>query len=291
MKIYNIGSLNIDYVYHVEHFVEAGETIASDNMEIFPGGKGLNQSVALARAGSKVVHGGIIGKEGAFLADVLRESNVDISKLKTVDSPTGHAIIQVNPEGQNCILLFAGANHLITDEYVEDILSDAEEGDIIILQNEVNNLKSIMEYASDKGMKIAFNPSPFNDSISKLPLEKISWWFCNEIEAAGLFGDVGLEGICDRFIEKYPESNLILTLGENGSLFISKDLLVFEPIVKVETVDTTAAGDTFSGYFLSSVAFGKDPATALKIATKAASIAVSRKGAAVSIPHWNEVKI
>ena len=291
MKIYNIGSLNIDYVYHVEHFVEAGETIASDNMEIFPGGKGLNQSVALARAGSKVVHGGIIGKEGAFLADVLRESNVDISKLKTVDSPTGHAIIQVNPEGQNCILLFAGANHLITDEYVEDILSDAEEGDIIILQNEVNNLKSIMEYASSKGMKIAFNPSPFNDSISKLPLEKISWWFCNEIEAAGLLGDVGLEEICDRFIEKYPASNLILTLGKNGSLFISKDLLVFEPIVKVETVDTTAAGDTFSGYFLSSVSNGKDPATALKIATKAASIAVSRKGAAVSIPYWNEVKI
>ena len=119
MKIYNLGSLNIDYDYDVEHFDAGGETLASKGMSIFPGGKGLNQSVALARAGARVIHGAVIGNGGDFLIDVLSNSGADVNRIKKTDASCGHAIIQVDKNGQNCILLFAGTNHCIDEEYVE----------------------------------------------------------------------------------------------------------------------------------------------------------------------------
>ena len=289
MKIYNLGSLNIDYVYKVDHFVRAGETLSSSDMQVFPGGKGLNQSIALARAGAQVVHGGAVGGDGAFLLDIMKDSGVDVNRVKAEAGSTGHAIIQVDTSGQNCILLFAGANHKIDREYVEGFLSDAGAGDILLLQNEVNSLDLIFEVAHGKGMEIAFNPSPFNDSILKLPLEYVKWWFCNEIEGAALFG-AGTPGeIADSFMKRYPSANLILTLGGDGSIYKSGEEYCEQPIYPVKAVDTTAAGDTFTGYFLHSVATGKTPAEALDMASKASSVTVSRPGASVSIPYMNEI--
>ena len=291
MTIYSLGSLNLDYVYSVDHFVRAGETLSSDNMQIFPGGKGLNQSIALAKAGSKVIHGGLIGSDGRMLVDTMKAANVDVSRVMEKDFSTGHAIIQVNTQGQNCILLFAGTNHLIDKEYVDTFLEDAKENDVLLLQNEISCLDYIFECASKKKMQIAFNPSPFNDTIKKLPLDQVAWWFCNEIEGEELFGSSDPEKILDNFIEKYPTSNLILTLGKKGASFVNKSTRLYQPIFDSKVVDTTAAGDTFTGYFLNAVTSGKDIAYALKIASMASSIAVSRKGASVSIPTFDEVKI
>lgn len=291
MKIYSIGSLNIDYVYSVDHFVAPGETMSSLDMQIFPGGKGLNQSIALAKAGANVVHGAIVGNGGEFLVKQMADAGVDVSLLKTVDAPSGHAIIQVNKAGQNCILLFAGTNYAVDREYVETVLASAEEGDVVLLQNEISCLDVVFEVAKKKGMQIAFNPSPFNDKIKSLPLEDVDWWFVNEIEGEALFGSDDPKTITENFIKKHPESNLILTLGKNGSMFKNKTTELYQPIYDSPRVDTTAAGDTFTGYFLNAVTRGKDIATALKLATKASSIAVSRKGASVSIPTADEVNI
>lgn len=289
MKIYNLGSLNIDYVYSVDHFVRAGETLSSAAMQTFPGGKGLNQSIALARAGAQVIHGGAAGGDGAFLLGIMRESGVDVSRIKRTDTPTGHAIIQVDKAGQNCILLFAGANHEIDREYIESFLSDAESGDILLLQNEISALDVIFEVAHGKGVDIAFNPSPFSDSLLDLPLEYVKYWFCNEIEGASLFGAGTPTEIAESFIKKYPDANLILTLGGEGSIFKNIDKYVEHPIYPVKVVDTTAAGDTFTGYFIASVAEGKAPGAALDISSVASSVTVSRMGAAVSIPYANEI--
>jgi len=289
MKIYNLGSLNIDYVYDVEHFVAGGETLASKDMSIFPGGKGLNQSVALARAGARVIHGAVIGNGGDFLIDVLSNSGADVNRIKKTDASCGHAIIQVDKNGQNCILLFAGTNHCIDEEYVERFLSDAEEDDILLLQNETNGLPFIFEIAHKKKMQIAFNPSPYHDTIKELPLEYVKWWFCNEIESEALFGSNCTEDIADKFIEKYPNSSLILTLGGAGSIFISADARIKQPIYEVKAVDTTAAGDTFTGYFIAEITKGNTVKDALDIASKAAAITVSRSGASSSIPTLNEV--
>ena len=212
MKIYNIGSLNIDYVYQVEHFVTVGETLSSADMKIFPGGKGLNQSIALAKAGVKVIHGAICGENGEFLLKTMESAGVNVERVLKKEYPSGHAIIQIEPSGQNCILLFAGTNHLIDENYIMEFLSDAEEGDVLLLQNEVNGLDMIFEIAHRKKMQMAFNPSPFHEKIKQLPLEYVTWWFCNEIEGEALFGGTA-EEIAERFIKQYPNGNLILTLG------------------------------------------------------------------------------
>lgn len=289
MKIYSLGSLNIDYVYNVDHFVRAGETLASENMQIFPGGKGLNQSVALSKAGVRVIHGALLGKDGKLLTDTLSAADVDISRIKQLESPCGHAIIQVNKSGQNCILLFPGTNHCLNRAYISDFLSDAEPNDILVLQNEVNALDIIFEVAHEKQLQIAFNPSPFSERIKELPLSYITWWFCNEIEGSALFGSQNPAEIAENFSQQFPNSNLILTLGSRGSLFKNADTLLTQKIYPAKTIDTTAAGDTFTGYFIAAIAAGKQPAEALDLASKASSITVSRMGAASSIPYMHEV--
>lgn len=289
MKIYSLGSLNVDYVYSVDHFVMAGETLASDNMSVFPGGKGLNQSVALARAGASVLHGAVVGKEGDFLINTMADSGVDISRIKISDQSCGHAIIQVAPNGQNCILLYAGTNHLVDKNYAEEFLCDAKPGDVLLLQNEISGLIDIFEIAHSKKMQIVFNPSPFSSEINKLPLSYVKWWFCNEIEGEALFGHSEPEKILENFLKKYPDSNLILTLGKNGSVFINSEKCVWQSIYDTNVVDTTAAGDTFTGYFISMLTRGETIERALDIATKASSITVSRKGASESIPFISEL--
>ncbi len=262
MKIYNLGSLNIDYVYTVDHFVQAGETLASAKMEVFPGGKGLNQSVALARAGVKVLHGALLGQDGALLQNILHGAGVDVSRIQAMNSTCGHAIIQVDRKGQNCILLFGGTNALVDKNYIKTFLQDAEAGDILVLQNEVSGLKDAFEIAHQKGMQIAFNPSPFQQSILKLPLNYVKWWFCNEIEAAALFGSGDPQKIAAQFKAKYPESGLILTLGQEGSMYMDATTCLTQKAYPVHAVDTTAAGDTFTGYFLAALLHGQTKAQA-----------------------------
>lgn len=289
MKLYNLGSVNIDYVYRVPHFLQPGETLSATDRNIFPGGKGLNQSVAAARAGATVVHGAVVGREAGFLVDLMRNSHVDTDRIEITDKPAGHTVIQVAPNGQNCILLFAGTNAVLTREYIEKYLADAAEGDILLLQNETNCLAEAFELAAEKKMSIAFNPSPFDESLLTLPLNRVRWWFCNEIEAAAIFGSDDPEIITERFREKYPNGQLVLTLGENGSRLITHNETVVQPIFKVKAVDTTGAGDTFTGYFLSAVMAGCSATVAMRRAAKASAIAVSRAGAAVSIPTADEV--
>lgn len=289
MKIYDIGSANIDYVYSVSHITKPGETLSSSDMQTFPGGKGLNQAVALSKAGADVVFGAVLGSGGSFLLNILKENGVDVSRIKITDNADGHAIIQVDEKGENSILLFPGTNAAFTKEYIEEILFDANEGDILLLQNEINCLQELFEIAHKKKMRIAFNPSPFSASIYKLPLSYVDFFFCNEIEGEALFESAIPKEICDNFIKKYPDSNLILTLGEKGSIFKSKNEYIIQPIFKTKVADTTAAGDTFTGYFLSEISKGNDAKTALEISSKASSIAVSRKGAAASVPFYNEV--
>ena len=290
MKLYNLGSLNIDYVYHVDHFVRPGETLASKQMQIFPGGKGLNQSIALARAGAQVIHGAVLGGDGEFLLHTMEASGVDVSRVKKTEYPSGHAIIQVDKSGQNSILLFSGTNSRVDRAYVESFLEDAQEGDILLLQYEISCMDVIFEVAHEKKMQIAFNPSPYTPAIKELPLQYVSWWFCNEIEGEAVFGGKTPEAIVENFTKTYSRSNLILTLGQEGSLFKNAEICVKQPIYPVKAVDTTAAGDTFTGYFMASVAKGEPVAAAMDLAARAASVAVSRLGAAESIPYISDLQ-
>lgn len=293
MKVLNFGSLNIDYVYKVDHMVQKGETELSTGRQIFAGGKGLNQAVALGRAGLPTYHAGSIGRDGYFLLDMLKEAGVDVSFVQVLDdTPTGHTIIQNDKDGDNCILLLGGANRAITREQVDKTIAAFEAGDFLVLQNEINHLAYIMEKAHEKGMKIVLNPSPMDETIAALPLEYIDYFFVNEVEASQLTGasrddeNALLAGL----MRKFPGARVILTLGTRGSVYTDGETTVHADICKVKTVDTTAAGDTFSGFFLAGVIRGMEPAEALRLAARASSITVSRPGAAPSIPTMEEVK-
>ena len=289
MKIYNIGSANVDYVYQVPHFVRPGETLSASSMQVFPGGKGLNQSVALGKAGADAVHCSLVGEADGWLIDMLRDAKVDTTYTEAISGPSGHAIIQVDEKGQNCILLFAGANHCFTAERFEKVLENAQAGDILLVQNEINGLKELFEIAHGKKMQIALNPSPFAQNLLELPLEYVTYWILNETEGKGFTGKENFADILDALYANYPDSNVILTAGKDGAYFRNAREQLFVPAKTVKAVDTTAAGDTFTGYFLAMIAKGSSVENAMQTATKAAAITVSRKGAAVSIPWADEV--
>lgn len=289
-KILNLGSLNIDNVYSVDHFVTPGETISSLKYEIFPGGKGLNQSISLSLAGGEVYHAGKIGKDGQWLIKILKDRGVNTDLIAVSGESTGHAIIQVNKKGQNCILLHRGANAEITDEYLDSVLEGFGKGDLLVLQNEVNMIGDIIDKAFEKGLEIAFNPSPMDDMIPKYHLEKITWFLLNEIEGNQITGETDPEKITDKMLAMYPRAKVVLTLGKEGVLYRDKNERCTHGIYDVPVVDTTAAGDTFTGFFLTCATSGLPIPEALRLASIASSIAVSKKGAAISIPTMDEVK-
>ncbi len=291
MKVLNFGSLNVDYVYAVDHIVEGGETLLTAGMETFCGGKGLNQSIALSKAGAQVFHAGIIGTDGAMLKDECDRYGVDTRFIKTLEVKGGHTIIQVDKHGQNCILLYGGTNQMFTKEYIDEVLEHFGKEDILILQNEVNLLDYMIEQAGNKGMRIVLNPSPFNEKLSTCDLTKIWCFMINEIEGYQFSGEKEADKILDVLTKKYPKAKIVLTLGEDGAWFAEREKRCYQAIFPVKAVDTTAAGDTFTGYFVESCLEGKDEEYALRLASKASSIAVTRAGAAVSIPMRQEVEI
>ena len=289
MKVLNIGSMNIDYVYNVDHIIQPGETEATGGMNVFLGGKGINQSIAVPKAGAEVYHGGMIGEDGQAFLDACDEYGVNSENILKIEGKTGHTIIQIDKNAQNCILLFGGANQMLTEDFVDGVLDKFEAGDILLLQNEVNQMPYIVNKAYAKGMVIALNPSPFNEKLDEVDMTKISIFLLNEVEGGQITGLTEPEEIMNKMREMFPHAKIVLTLGKDGAMYCDGSQIYFQPVFKVDAVDTTAAGDTFTGYFLAGIIEGMEPAEILKMSAKASSIAVTRAGAVPSIPYRKEV--
>ena len=293
-KVLCFGSLNIDYTYKVEHFVQKGETISSLGLQVFSVGKGLNQSTALAKAGAETYHAGAIGTDGKFLLEQLESAGVHTEHVAVLtEVRSGNAIIQNDAEGDNCIILYGGANQAITRVQADEVIEQFSAGDYIILQNEINELAYIMEKAHDQGMKIVLNPSPMNEKILTLPLNYVDVFMLNEVEAGQILGTDENDGsvLIGKLLEHFPEAAIVLTLGSQGSIYADRSQQFPQVVYKVKAVDTTAAGDTFTGFFIGSLVRGLDVKEAMDTASRASAIAVTRPGAAPSIPTWEEVKI
>ena len=289
MKVLNFGSLNIDYVYSVAHFVQPGETLSIHDLLINSGGKGLNQSVALSRAGIETWHAGFIGEDGAFLRDELNAYQVHTDYLRTSRQKNGHAIIQVDSSAQNCILVYPGTNGILTMDYVEEVLSHFTSDDVVLLQNETNLVGEIMEAAASRNMRIAFNAAPIREDVKSYPLQKVRWLFVNEIEGGLLSGESTPEKIIQALRSAYPQTEVILTLGKDGCIWAGDHGTEHCSACRVQAVDTTAAGDTFTGFFLRGVLDPVPTMSPLTLATVASAIAVTRAGAAKSVPTIQEV--
>jgi ribokinase len=289
-KILNFGSVNIDNVFRVDEFVRPGETIVAQSMEQLPGGKGLNQSVALAQAGAEVYHAGKIGPDGGWLLDLMEHAGVHTEFVEKTGSATGKAIIQVNNSGQNCIIVYHGANGEISKQDIDSTLQHFGKKDVVLLQNEINNILYLIDKAFDLGMEVVWNPSPFVPEMKNYPMEKISCFFLNEIEGYGLTGEKDPEKITQALLQRNPETKVVLTLGKGGVLYRDAHQTFRHGIYRVPVVDTTGAGDTFTGFFLAGITGGEKVEEALRLASVASSIEVSRKGAACAIPTMQEVR-
>lgn len=291
MKILSFGSLNYDYNYEVDHFHAPKETLAAKSMHRGFGGKGANQSIALARAGLTVYHAGRVGADGQPFIDYLKANRINTEFLiKDDGTSTGHAIIEVC-NGENRILIYGGANQEISTEQIDRTLEHFEAGDWLVLQNEISNLPYLMRTAKQRGLQVFFNAAPFDSNISTYPMECVDILCVNEVEASALAGvdEFDVDAVLGILHEKYPHTKLLLTAGSQGSYYLDDHDKLFVPCVKVQAVDTTAADDTYSGYFLTGLCRGNNVKVAMEHATKAAGIAVQRKGAAPSIPSIAEL--
>ena len=277
-------------VYTLDHIALTGETESTMQLSSYPGGKGLNQSVAAAKAGAKIYHAGLVGSDGQELLEIMEQNGVDVSHVKTVSEKSGHAIIQVTLKGENCIFIYPGANRTFTREYIDGVLESFSRDDILLVQNEINLVDYIVERAYEKGMQIVFNPSPVNDELKKIDFNKIKYLILNEVEAKGITGTDDAEASIMYLQRFHPQMKIMLTLGANGCAYADGNDRIYHPAFKVDAVDTTAGGTAFAGYFIAAISKGESVYFAIRSATAAAALAVSRKGAAPSIPSESEVK-
>lgn len=289
-KILNFGSLNVDHVYSVPHFVKPGETLSSTAYQIFCGGKGLNQSVAAARAGAEVFHAGVLGSGGDMLEQYLLESGVHTEYLRRTPTPQGHTVIQISESGENCIILSAGSNAEIRKIDVDQVMEKVSPSCWLLVQNETSEVPYIIESAVRKGLQIVLNASPFERSLLDLDYRKITWLMINEVEGAQYAGSKDPETILAYMETHYPQMGVVLTLGSAGCICTHRGERVQHDIFKVPVVDTTGAGDTFTGYFIAALSSGESLSAAVELASAASALAVNTKGAAPSIPKMNQVR-
>jgi len=278
MTIYNLGSINADYFYRVPHVPAPGETIAATDRSTGLGGKGANQSVAAARMGSQVVHIGAVGPDGDWAVARLAEYGVGTARIATVDAPTAHANITVGEDGENAIVIFPGANAQQDVTRIITALAGAGPGDTLMLQNETNAQVEAAKIAKEKGLRVVYSAAPFSVDAVRAVLPFVTLLVMNQVEAQQLATALGDAA------DTVPE--VLITKGAQGAEWrrsSTKDT-VFQPSFPVTPVDTTGAGDTFTGAFVAGLDQGMDAGKALQLASASAAIKVTRHGTADAIP-------
>ena len=289
MTVFNLGSLIVDHVYRVSRFVQPGETLATERYTRFVGGKGLNQSLALARAGVSVCHAGCIGTDGEMLRQTLVEAGVDVSLLRRVDQPSGSAVVQVDRSGENCILLHTGANDCVDPAMLAEILVAAAPGDWLLMQHETPCVADMISAASEAGLVVALNPAPMVPAIIHYPLHLLDYLVVNEAEGRQLTGEGEPAAVLAALAGRLPKCHTVLTLGAAGAMYCGPEGECRVPANRVDAVDTTGAGDTFIGFFLAARIAGKTVEASLSWACRAAAVCVQKEGAAPSIPYREAV--
>jgi ribokinase len=289
-KLVNLGSLCIDNVYTVPAITKPGETVASLDYQQHPGGKGLNQSLAAARAGLDVVHVGCVGSDGGWLPEVLASAGVEVTGVRISDTePSGHAVIQVDAGGQNAIVIAGGANRSLQERDLAFALNAIEERDWLLIQNEIPDIENILNVLSNLSVPVAFNVAPADEGVVDYPLDAVEMLIVNEIEAAALVDGAMPADAVDVLCTRYPACHVVLTCGAQGLRYgHGRDRLEL-PAFPVDAIDETAAGDAFIGYLMHGWLNGHGTAEALAWASAAGALAVTVAGAATSIPTAAEV--
>lgn len=284
MAVWNLGSINEDRFYRVPHLPGPGETLTAVDFSVGLGGKGANQSVAAARAGAKVHHIGRVGPEGAWARKRLAALGVDVTHIAQISGPTGHANVHVDDHGENMIVIFAGANRTFEMDEIERALGHAQTGDIFMLQNETNLTAEAAQLAREFGLFVVYSAAPFELEPAMAVLPFVDLLVLNTVEAEQLAESMG------QMADELPVPNLLITRGAHGAIWYDHVAgEVFEvPAFRVTPVDTTGAGDCFTGYVVAGLDQGLAPADAMRLGSAAAALQVTRPGTSEAIPDRAE---
>lgn len=293
-----VGSLNMDTVISVPHIPEAGETILATDINYYSGGKGANQAVVAARLGNNVSMIGKIGQDGngQSLLESLEKDNIDTTGIEISDSITGTAFINVNPDGENNIVVAPGANDDVDIKQIEKYRSIIENSKVCILQMEIpyETVKYVIDICYKKGVKVIFNPAPATNQIEDEIIRKIDILVPNETELFILAGKRGLslDNMEDVAREVYNKGcpTLIVTLGSQGGMYLKDNKLEYFKSKRVKVLDTTAAGDAFIGAIGTNIVQGKSIEESIEYATYVAALTVTKSGAQSSLPTKKEVE-
>lgn len=296
-KIIVVGSTNMDMVVKTSHIPEPGETVLGGTFFMNPGGKGANQAVAVARLGGDVIFiskmgNDVFGKQSSRLYD---EEGIDTSFLLSDDElPSGVALITVDEEGENSIVVAPGANAALGTSEVQAALKDISEKHIVLLQLEIpiDTVHFVAQQAARNKARVILNPAP----AATLPpdlLQYVDVLTPNETEASILSGikvtNLETAKQAAQAIRQLGVTNVVITMGESGALLLEDTIFHIVPTPSVQPVDTTAAGDVFNGALAVALSEGKTLAAAVGFACEAASVSVTRMGAQSSIPYRNEL--
>jgi ribokinase len=284
MTVFNLGSINADYFYQLPHLPGPGETIAASDMSLGLGGKGANMSVAIARAGVRASHIGAVGRDGQWAIDRLVGYGVDVQNVAYLDHPTGHAIVARDPQGENQIIIYPGANVQIGQEQITKALAQARPGDSLLLQNETNNQEYCAALGSKKGLFAAYAAAPFSTEAVRAVLPHLGLLFLNEVEADQLAAAL------KQSPAELAINDVIVTLGARGCRWFDNRTHTTHdfPAIPVTAVDTTGAGDTFTGYVMAGLDQKMPMPAIITLATRAAALMVTRHGTADVIPTLAE---
>jgi ribokinase len=286
MAVFNLGSINADLFYQVPHLLAPGETLASTDHSRGLGGKGANMSVAIARAAARAVHIGAVGADGGWAVERLLEYGVDTRNIVKLDVPTGHAVIMVDDHGENAILLFPGANRAITESHMDSALLGATEADTFVFQNETSAQIEGATLASSKGMRVVYAAAPFDAQAVEAVLPMLDILVMNAVEARQLTDALGMT------LAALPVRDVIVTLGGDGCRWINTDDGTDQtfPAIPVTPVDTTGAGDTFTGFLVAALDRGLPMKQAILLGQQAGAIMVTRHGTADVIPDLKDIE-
>ncbi|WP_333829560.1 ribokinase [Pararhodobacter sp.] len=285
MTVFNLGSINIDHFYRMPHLPQPGETLAALGFEKGLGGKGANQSVAALRGGARVVHIGAIGKGDGWTNGQLALLGLDMGSIARVDATTGHAIILTDPAGENVIIIHGGANRTQSEEVIARALGSGQAADILLLQNETSHQVEAAIMAREHQMRVFYSAAPFELAPLKAILPHVTHLLMNAGEAAALEAETGTK------LADLPVQVVVVTRGADGADWISAEHQFHAPAFAVEPVDTTGAGDCFAGSLAAALDQGMTPEQALRFASAAAAIQVTRPGTAGAMPEYHDVDV
>ncbi len=289
--ILNFGSINIDYVYRLKTLPQAGETLSCQGFARFLGGKGINQSIAIARAGGAVKHIGAVGADGAFALAQIADMGLDTNDIRVTDTATGHAVICLDTQGENHIIIHAGANAELTRDQINNALDTNANANPkpppnsqwVVIQNETNLTEYIAKSAKQRGLSLAYSAAPFDATACQTILPYLDILAVNETEATALSHAMQTP------ITELKIPTLLITKGAMGAELWQNGACISVKGLPVKAIDTVGAGDTFFGSFIARLQNGETPQQALNYAATAAALQCTQKGAATAIPSQQTV--